>query len=450
MLQRCLVLILVAIASSLASAASPEEQDQHISIRGRVVDMDGFSLPNAPIEIGKKGKPERQVVAKTDIKGHYEVRGLEPADDYVISIDYAGFVPVEVGPLSVRAQEPVRQDITLRTEASATSVTIGRRWLDEEEKQLYLQTGSSTAEQIRTARFPTIGLIVGELERIDELPDWVREDARDALRGRIAEVLAEVVEPGDPILSELFRDPDPVIQSMAIHILYNQDNDAWLQDPELRALLQELLESPAENAEIVQGILMTYAFAGRFGEVRSTALALARSENIELSREAASVIAWNHEHEEDFAGLRNLFQESTGVLRQEAAIWLAEVNDEPFAPKERSAVAAELVRTMEDTSLSPDFRGDAIRGADWLSEEPIVHDALLGLLEPDEWFSGVPDACRPRHSLSVVLDSLDTQAGIEVELLALKDRLDLLEEEYRSEVKGAIDRILTKLPPVVE
>lgn len=432
-------LVVPAVAMVLASAQAFPQTKQPISIDGLVVDSDGDSLPAVPLLVESSTQPDFKLVAKTDINGRYEVRGLGPGDDYVIRIDYPGFAPMELGPLVVDRDDSFRLDITLRSTAATTWVWIGGRTLDEQEQNLYLQANARIVESVRDARVPTIALVVGLLEEIDALHDVVGEDAREALRERIAEGLSESIEPGDPILLDLLTDPDATIQSMAIHILYNQDTDAWLQDSELRALLKELLDSPGENAAIGQGILMTFVLADRFEEVRSTALAMTRSADVELARQAASVIAWSHEHGNDIQGLRRLFHESTGVLRQEAANWLAQSSDLPLTLEEESLVAVELVKTMEDATLMSDFRGNAIRAARSLFGHPVVRESLLGLLEPDAWFSGIPDACRPSHSVSVVLGVLDGEPGIEDDLLALEDRLELLEEEHRSEISRMIN-----------
>ena len=437
-------LTILPVALLLASAAAFPEPEQPISIGGRVVDAEGSSLPIVQLMIGRSGRPQFEPIVKTDMSGRYEIHGLEPGDDYVIRVDCPGFSPVEVGPLVVNAEDEFHLDITLRSTAETTWVWIGGRTLDKAEQHVYLEAKAGITEAVRLARFPTVDLVVRLLGGVDALPEVVSEDSRDALRDRIVEILSAIVEPGDPILFELLRDPDYEVQLMAISILFSQDTDAWFQDSELRALLQGLLGSQGENPLLVQGILNTFVFADRFEEVRERALVLALGEDSELARNAARVISWSHERDNDMEGLLRLFQESTGVLRQEAAIWLAG-GDEPLIAKDLSAIVEELVRTMEDETLSPDFRGDAIEAAGWISEQPVIHEALLGLLEPDAWFSGIPDAWRPSHSLSVVLDALDAEPGFEDDLLALKDRLELLEEEHRRSVAWRLDRILAKV-----
>lgn len=437
-------LAILALATLLAGAAAFPNPEQPISIGGRVVDSEGSSLPVVPLMIGRSGRPGFEPIVKTDMNGRYEIHGLEPGIDYLIRVDYPGFAPVELGPLAVDAESEFHLDITLRSTADTTWVWIGGRTLDKAEQQFYLEAKACITEAVRHARFPTIDLVLGLLGEVNALPEVVSEDSRDALRDWIVEILSGIVEPGDPILFSLLRDPDPEIQLMAISILYNQDTDSWFQDSELRALLQGMLGSTDVDPLLTQGILGSFLFADRFEEVRQRAVVLARGEDSELARDAAQVISWSHERDNDMEGLLRLFQESTGVLRQEAAIWLAD-SDEPLISKDLSAIVEELVRTMEDEMLSPEFRGDAIEAAGWMSEQPVIHEALLDLLEPDAWFSGIPDACRPSHSLSVVLDALDVEPGIEGDLLALKDRLDLLEEEHRRAVAWKLDRILAKV-----
>lgn len=441
--RRCLAVVLVAML--WPPVATRPDQGGAPAITGRVVDaQDGSALPAVSLRLGRQGSPELEIIVETDIRGVYALRDLAPADDYVISVDEPGFAPTLVSPIVVSGST-VRLDIMLRSEALTTEVSIGSRWLDDVEKQLYLDGSRNIAETLRARGSPTIGLVVWALRQIQDLPEVVREDVRDALQSTIAETLTELVEPGDPFIFELLRDPDPVIQSMAIHILFNQDAGRWLQDPDLRAHLQEILGAPVEHEAILRGILIAYVFAERFGEVRSIALDLARGAEAEPAREAASVIAWSHERSGDAEGLRRLFHESGGVLRQETAIWLAASFEETLTAAERSQVAWELARTMEDPSLSPEFRGDAIRVARSLRTHPVIHDALLGLLAPDAWFSGVPAVCHPRHSLAAVLDSLDVRPTIAGDLLVLRDRLELLEADDRHEVAVAIDEILLEL-----
>ena len=147
-------------------------------------------------------------------------------------------MPVFVGPFIVQEEAPVRQDVVLRSARSATSVTIAGRWLDELETQVYLDAENGIAAAIGSN--PTHAGVAAALREIEDLPDVIAEDVREALQLKIADALLEVVEPGDDIIFELLRDPDEVIQSMAIQIMFNQDSGDWLQDPELRALLQEL------------------------------------------------------------------------------------------------------------------------------------------------------------------------------------------------------------------
>ncbi|HKY32474.1 MAG TPA: carboxypeptidase-like regulatory domain-containing protein [Candidatus Polarisedimenticolia bacterium] len=432
------MLTMVAVSSATAVSSG--------AIVGRVSDEQGAGLPGISIRVGRAGEPDIALV-KTDIAGYYAVDGVLSADDYRIRLDSPGFFPVEVWPVIVQEGSPVHQDIVLRSdEAARVSISIGGRTFNELEAKVYLDAEEGIAAAI--TRDPTIAGVAAALRMIEDLPDVIKEDARVALQLKIGNLLRDIVEPGDDIMFELLRDPDEAVQRMASHVLLNQDSEGWLQDPDLRALLQELLNPPADN--MVVGILMAYVLAGRFDEVRSRALDLADSPDDALAHDAASVIAWSHGHHGDVAGLRWLFHQSSGVLRQTAAIWLANEWDERFPPDESAEVTADLVMVMEDSSLTADFRGDAIKAAGRFNREPLLEDALLRLLEPEAWFTGVPGVCHPRHSLTVVLEALERSgAGPRLvdALVILKNRLDLLDASHRSQVEAAIDRILAKQRP---
>lgn len=316
----------------------------------------------------------------------------------------------------------------------------------DDELQLYLSAQERIADAFRRSDgMPTIDHIVSALQDMDDLPEVVSEGTRWSLVHSVSNGLGSI-EPGDPLVYQLLSDPDARIHSMATELMLNGDSDAWLSDPAMREFLQAILRSPPEGAEVVPGILFVYGYADRFAEVRPVAMDFARSQDPELSRRVASVIAWNHEREGDLAGLSRLFLQTDGILRQEAARYLAETDAAGLSDEERTLVATELALMMMDRSLPAAVRGDAIRASYYLNEEPGITTALLTLLEPEEWFFGVNGHHHAEHSLCAVLEALSDHPELQSHLKKLERDLVLLEPDELADVERAL-RVWVKLVP---
>ncbi len=90
------------------------------TLKGRVFDTGGTGLPGVVVmcESPSHGGSKQQTV--TDVEGNYRIPLLPPADDYVVSVNYPGFAPVEVSPIELNAGGTRLLNITLRTREEST------------------------------------------------------------------------------------------------------------------------------------------------------------------------------------------------------------------------------------------------------------------------------------------------------------------------------------------
>src|SRR5262245_42743174 len=117
--RRWLPVLLITIVFQSLTASS--ERGEQTAIIGRVMEeIDSSGLPGVPIRLASEGWPELEIVATTDIRGMYAIRGLRPAADYVITFDSPGFVPVIVGPVEISEGGTARIDVSLRSTALET------------------------------------------------------------------------------------------------------------------------------------------------------------------------------------------------------------------------------------------------------------------------------------------------------------------------------------------
>ncbi|OGY92301.1 MAG: hypothetical protein A3B31_00145 [Candidatus Komeilibacteria bacterium RIFCSPLOWO2_01_FULL_53_11] len=168
--MRLLVFVLIqglCLTGLFAQSAATAVVTDKGRIKGRVVDLDGTGVPNAIVFLWSKSQfSSKHGVA--DLEGRYRFPLLSASNDYYVRVDEPGYVPMELGPLDVKAGKVVNLEVVLRaladncqvpplrlrcgkTSVQTLSQTLSRMSLGTEVIRLVLEPGELV---IRTTSNP--------------------------------------------------------------------------------------------------------------------------------------------------------------------------------------------------------------------------------------------------------------------------------------------------------
>jgi hypothetical protein len=348
--------------------------------------------------------------------------------------------------MSPAYSQKIGRCLVVMKDDDTVSVLINQRALGGEELALYLgAVNTIDAAFDRGANLPNARELSMILASIRSIPNAVGEDARECLRGQVKDRVTAYCEPGDALLESLLRSKDADLERVAVSILLNQDTREWFNDRDLRRYLQAILDSTEADPDFRISILYLFGYADMFSQVRKAAFGLlSDATDPILARGAAQVIRWEVLRNQGYGALTRLFETSTGLLRQEAAIMLLEESRGQLAPDLRAALESEIIDVLYDGSLPPETRGEAIETCRKLVEEEEVRTALISLLEQKNWFFGVNGTHAKEHSLVAVISVLEPVEHPEVRgaLAALQDKLGQLTPRDRPSVVRALQHAL--------
>ena len=111
--RRARFFILVCLVSAIPIGSALAQGGISATMKGRVIDADGSGLPGVVVQIRSAAQPTGNKAVPTDIEGNYRIPLLPPANDYMISINYPGFAPIELGPIDLDPGKTTVQDISL-------------------------------------------------------------------------------------------------------------------------------------------------------------------------------------------------------------------------------------------------------------------------------------------------------------------------------------------------
>lgn len=260
----------------------------------------------------------------------------------------------------------------------------------EREAFARLMTGIASQE-------PSVEAIEERMREIEHasLGEEARQQAHYSLAWRCEELAAE-----DPLLVwRLLESPFPDVQRIGLGLASHTD------DPGPTLLDRIATLSHSTDREVRWWAFLVLQFNGFDVTPRITHAA-----DLEMDDESAMDLARLATIESGSAGtlpeeeLRALWLNSRGAVRRQATLEIAGM----YGAQD---MAAELVAVMLDRRLSDDIRSEAIRASEGITD-PIVTDALLELLQPENWFFGAHGA----HG------ELDPSAGVVAGALA--DRRD--------------------------
>lgn len=239
--------------------------------------------------------------------------------------------------------------------------------------------------------------------RIDAQPTNIGEQSRWELERQLSEAVRRIGEPAKEVLIDLLEASDPRRQRVALDALAPPPHAWWLSDRRVSALLLERLTSVVTEAPVRERILVAYFLAGAGDRIAEIARSLAIDEGgPDLARTAAFWICWHTPRKDLIA----TFSESSGILRQQAAIALGSDHRAELSPEDKAAVIRELVTIATATDLDPVPRGEAIEALGGFAADRQVQDVLLRLLDRDQWFFGVAGHHHAEHSLTLVVPAL--------------------------------------------
>jgi hypothetical protein len=273
------------------------------------------------------------------------------------------------------------------------------------------------------------------------MPSIVAQDARECLRTQVEDRVSAYCQLGDPLLLDLLRTQVPDLQHLSVSILLNQDTGSWFHDRQLRSYLRAAVESQDTDPDFRISILYLFSYANRFTKVRGTALQLVSDPtHPALARGAAQVVRWDALRHYGYPALMHLFDSSTGILRQEAALMLLQESSSGLTSNMKPALSTEILSMLHDTTLPPETRGEAIEASEELVDDPQVRAALLSMLEKKNWFFGVNGIHAKEHSLLAVIPILAPlqEAAVRDALAALEGQLSELDPHDRADVERAL------------
>ncbi len=94
------------------------------SIRGRVMDSSGATLPGVPVALRRSSTPQFSVTSLADSNGNYRFDGLALEPDYVLFVQHPDFVGLEMGPFDLRGARLAAADLTLRKAGETETIQV--------------------------------------------------------------------------------------------------------------------------------------------------------------------------------------------------------------------------------------------------------------------------------------------------------------------------------------
>ncbi len=351
---------------------------------------------------------------------------------------YAG--PAPASPPDEQAGEQTRG------ETGDVTVLINMRALDADEQEIYLHYDELIKTQIPTIDDSAFVVAFRDLvDTIDGLPDVVRDATKHSLKNKLIDALNKELasrgKKGSKHLADLLDSGNPQVVGIAVSSIRHMPDEWWAKNDTAERGLIQLLRSTNTSSAIREDVMWTFFLAGRMERARNTAIALAASGDTTLARTAA-FLGCAAMSSDDFEAERviSLFGESSGILRQEAAMALARFYDFETDEPLQQEVILELVSVAKDSDQEPIVRGKAIEQLRQFAEDKMVLGFLLGMLDPANWFFGVPDNHGPSHSLVAVVEALrgNKTAAIRPALLKTQARLNEVPEDQRMNVEIAL------------
>jgi hypothetical protein len=310
--------------------------------------------------------------AVTGAAGSYSIPALPPRTDYAVLADLPCYARADAAPLEMTAGTRTVWNAALTPVLLAPN-TFDHLDLDPAARSLLRREVSWIVARLcdprRTADPGTVENVLG---RIGSQPENLARGMRHALLSS----LRDRVRPGDRLPRSLLETGEPVLQEIAL--LLAAESGGWLADPALAQALLSLAASSRAADGVRARVLAIFAAADRFDEIRDLTFWLADHAGPDLARSAGRVAARALALD---GGAETLFRSHGGVLREEAAIALAQSSS--LAEDRKPEVARELASLLADGALPRDARLRAVGAAAFFVDDPLVRDALLRLLDQD-------------------------------------------------------------------
>ena len=336
---------------------------------------------------------------------------------------------------------------------SSTPKDVSEEWiyfvdwrpLEGEELRLYLEVRSAiqriTPEQ---SLDDVVESTVNLVSHVENLPSVVAEPTKRSLQRQLSSHLHDTFEPLENLVLKLIAMDKAETQIVALDALKPFATDRELDAlPAVANRLVALLRNDETDSDVRVSILGTFFIDHYFDRIRPIAEALARSLDPEVARSAAFyVCAAMLDEEFDSEYVTTHFRAESSILRQEAALALLRFDHDRLSGALKDEVIDEVLAIIADEDLPPITRGEAIDEARHLIEEDRVRQAVLTLLQRDNWFFGVRDNHGPGHSLVIVLETLAwaEAPAVTKQLRRFRGELEHLSDVDRPPVESALDR----------
>jgi hypothetical protein len=109
---------------ALAMAMPAMAQSVSSSIRGTVIDSEGFAVPNAAVEVRNEGTGQVKRMT-TSAGGFFTATGLSVGDTYTVAATAEGYKPSRVTDIRLTLGEPLRLDVAMEAiETAGEEVTV--------------------------------------------------------------------------------------------------------------------------------------------------------------------------------------------------------------------------------------------------------------------------------------------------------------------------------------
>ncbi len=97
-------------------------------LTGQIVDRQGQPMPDVTVTAVSRRAATQPIGGVTDAAGRYHLSPLQPSDDYILTVDLAGFATVEISPIELAAGHTTTQNVTLVPSAMTTErITVVAR-----------------------------------------------------------------------------------------------------------------------------------------------------------------------------------------------------------------------------------------------------------------------------------------------------------------------------------
>ncbi|HKY31117.1 MAG TPA: TonB-dependent receptor [Candidatus Polarisedimenticolia bacterium] len=157
MMRRSLCLLAAALWSASASAQTPATA----SLRGRVVDESGSSMPGVMVKLANPAAPLPAATTITDLDGGFLFLSLPPGREYTLTASIPDYATVIAGPLELKAGRETRLNLSLKPSSDLQET------VRVEARGGVVETSSTTAATSYNAEFiegiPLVGRSFGDL-----------------------------------------------------------------------------------------------------------------------------------------------------------------------------------------------------------------------------------------------------------------------------------------------